>query len=99
MKTIRTFAILLSSITLLTACATKGYYTKTGTVTEITNGKDGYMATIKADDDKEYTALMSILNLQKDFTRFTVGERVKVAGDTIHVGDGITIKVKQYSKN
>src|SRR5690606_6949019 len=57
--------------------------TVTGEVTHIENGKDGYMATIKNTDGKEYIATISIVNLQKSgstFKRYEVGDTATVTG-------------------
>jgi len=57
--------------------------TITGEIITVENGKDGYMATIKTAENKEYTATISVVNLQKNggvFKRYEVGDTVTVTG-------------------
>ncbi|WP_128414605.1 hypothetical protein [Chryseobacterium sp. Leaf201] len=54
-----------------------------GTITHIENGKDGYMATIRDAGGKEYTATISMINLQKSgsiYKRYQVGDAITVKG-------------------
>ncbi len=56
--------------------------TITGIVNTITNGKDGYTADVKTDNDGTYAALVSISNLggPDNYKRCTVGEQVTFKG-------------------
>ncbi|ASK29976.1 hypothetical protein CEY12_07580 [Chryseobacterium sp. T16E-39] len=71
----------------------------TGKVTNIENGKDGYMATIQDADGKEYTATISIVNLQKSggtFKRYEIGNTISVKGPSWKDDQGKTyIKAEQ----
>ncbi|WP_051349485.1 hypothetical protein [Chryseobacterium gregarium] len=61
----------------------KNVMSASGTITHIENGKDGYMATIKDANGKEYTATISVVNLQKSgsqFKRYEVGDTITVKG-------------------
>lgn len=63
----------------------KNIMSASGTITHIENGKDGYMATIKNADGKEYIATISIVNLQKSgsqFKRYEVGDTITVKGSS-----------------
>lgn len=51
------------------------------TVTKIENGKDGYMATLKNDKGNLYTTTISIPNLEDNYVRLNVGDKVKIAGE------------------
>ena len=54
-----------------------------GEITEIETGKDGYVATIKDADGKEYYATISIVNLQKRGNKYEghkVGDKIAVTG-------------------
>ncbi|WP_126973990.1 hypothetical protein [Gynurincola endophyticus] len=56
-----------------------------GIVTSIENGKDGYMATIKAADGQEYIATISVVNLNKyggTYKKKELNDSVTVAGPT-----------------
>lgn len=55
----------------------------TGTIINIENGKDGYMATIRDDRGVECIATISIVNLQKTgskYVRRNVGDKITVSG-------------------
>ncbi|MBE8715242.1 hypothetical protein [Sphingobacterium hungaricum] len=58
--------------------------TVTGRITNIENGKDGYMATLVTSEGKTYIATISIVNMQKfngTFKRHEVGETITVVGE------------------
>ena len=64
----------------------------TGKITKIENGGDGYMATIKGADGKDYIGTISIVNLQKNggtFKRHEVGETITIKGPSWKDNDGI----------
>ncbi|MFL9845150.1 hypothetical protein [Flavobacterium rhizosphaerae] len=69
--------------------------TVSGTVTEVNRGKDGYTATLKAADGKEYKATISIPNLTdpKEYRSVEKGETIKVEGE--FYGDDNMIKVEK----
>ena len=55
----------------------------TGEIVKIENGKDGYMATVKDSDQKNYVVTISSVNLQKSggtYQQFQVGERIWTKG-------------------
>lgn len=51
------------------------------TVTNIENGRDGYTATLKSDAGNRYTSIISIPNLEDNYVRLDVGDKVKIAGE------------------
>lgn len=54
-----------------------------GVVTNIENGKDGYMATIKTADGQEYIATVSVVNLNKyggTYKKKELNDSITVAG-------------------
>ena len=57
--------------------------TATGKVTEINKGKDGYSATLQAEDGKTYTATISIPNMTdpKKYRSVAVGDKITVTGE------------------
>ncbi|MBS7562934.1 hypothetical protein KHS38_00840 [Mucilaginibacter sp. Bleaf8] len=80
------------------ASQTKYAVTATGTIGEITPGKDGYMAELKADDGNSYMTTLSVMRLEKKYIQFKTGDRVRVAGDTIHLENKVNILVKEAQK-
>ncbi len=55
----------------------------TGEIVKIENGKDGYMATVKDSDNKNYVVTISIVNLQKSggtYKQFQTGEHIWAKG-------------------
>ncbi|MXN90518.1 hypothetical protein GR160_04710 [Flavobacterium sp. Sd200] len=66
-----------------------------GVVTEIINGKDGYMAKIKDEQGKLYTATISIPNMTdpKQFRAVKIGETITVSGTTFVLGEETGVKV------
>jgi len=73
-------------------------YSVSGTVLDITQGKDGYMADLRGEDGKLYSMTVSVLRLQDKYTRFNKGDKVTVSGDTIHLGEKINVLVTAYTK-
>ena len=62
-----------------------------GTVSELDSGKDGYMAMIKTDNNENYKATISIINLQKSgstYKTLKIGDNISVSGPTWHDADG-----------
>lgn len=51
------------------------------TVVKIENGKDGYSATLKNDAGNLYMTTISIPNLEDNYVRLEIGDKVKIAGD------------------
>lgn len=68
--------------------------TVTGKVTHINPGKDGYSATISADDGRQYTATISIPNMAdpKKYRQVQLGDEITVTGETFIVEEDIMIK-------
>lgn len=67
--------------------------TVTGKITSVTNGKDGYIAVLQADDNKMYTATISRINLQKsgsEYKRYEEGDTITVTGSTWVDTEGVT---------
>ncbi|MBA6157326.1 DUF4377 domain-containing protein [Tenacibaculum sp. S7007] len=54
---------------------------ETLTVTKIENGRDGYTATLKDGKGGLYTSTISIPNLEDNYVRLEVRDKVKVAGE------------------
>ena len=73
-------------------------YVVTGTVGQITNGKDGYMADLKSDDGVMYSMTVSILRMQDKYTRFNTGDKLTVSGDTVHLGERVNVLAKTITK-
>jgi hypothetical protein len=73
-------------------------YAVSGTVTAIMPGKDGYMATLKSDHGDTVDITMSMVRLQKNYTKFDIGERVVFFGDTIHLEQRTIGLVDLYKK-
>ncbi|RYY62979.1 MAG: hypothetical protein EOO05_00660 [Chitinophagaceae bacterium] len=73
-------------------------YVVTGTVGEITNGKDGYMADLKSDDGITYSMTVSVLRMQDKYKRFNTGDKLTVSGDTVHLGERVNVLAKTITK-
>lgn len=69
-----------------------------GEVTEITKGKDGYMATIMAEEGKTYTVTVSISNLKdpKQFKSVTKGQMIEATGEVFTLGDKTGVKATSF---
>ncbi|SHG58051.1 hypothetical protein SAMN05443633_1187 [Chryseobacterium arachidis] len=94
MKASYTILLLTFGLLLTTSCTTRKNndvqvenkeetISVTGTVMHTENGKDGYMATIKSEDGKDYVATISIVNLGRNagsFKKYEVGDKIKVKG-------------------
>lgn len=70
-----------------------------GTVTAINRGKDGYTASVTAQDGKTYLATISIPNLDdpKQYRSVNVGDMITVTGETFAMGaeTGMRVRVLQ----
>lgn len=73
--------------------------TLSGKVTAIVNGKDGYTATLSGTDGKQYSATISIPNMDdpKDFRRVEVGEDITVTGEVVNLENDVLIKVTKLN--
>ncbi|PZR11267.1 MAG: hypothetical protein DI539_20735 [Flavobacterium psychrophilum] len=69
----------------------------TGKVTEIIQGKDGYMAKLTTADNKKYTATISIPNLNdpKQFRAVKVGDNITVKGNVTNLESDVLIIVRE----
>lgn len=69
----------------------------TGKVTEIVQGKDGYMAKLTTADEKKYTATISIPNLDnpKQFRAVKIGDNITVKGIVSNLESDVLIRVKE----
>lgn len=54
---------------------------ETLTVTKIENGKDGYTATLTDQKGGLYVCTISIPNLEDNYVRLNIGDKVKIAGE------------------
>ncbi|TPD72217.1 hypothetical protein [Flavobacterium microcysteis] len=71
-----------------------------GKVNEINKGKDGYTAILTAEDGKIYYATISIPNLKdpKQYRSVTIGETIKVKGNSWKMEDDNYITVRELEK-
>lgn len=69
----------------------------TGKVTEIIQGKDGYMAKLTTADEKKYTATISIPNLDnpKQFKAVKIGDNITVKGNVTNLESDVLIVVRE----
>lgn len=69
-----------------------------GKVTEITPGKDGYMAKLKIAEGQFFTATISIPNMKnpKQYKKVNVGEMVTVTGSYFKLGKDNAVKVTAF---
>ncbi len=81
---------------LLYACIGNHYISIKGTVTNIQQGKDGYTALITTKEGQQYHAVVSMVDLaySLDYEDVKVGDFVTVTGDTLNLGDRISMNVK-----
>lgn len=69
-----------------------------GKVTEITPGKDGYMAKLKIAEGQFFTATVSIPNMKepKQYKKLNVGEMATVTGAYYKIGKDNAVKVVAF---
>ena len=67
------------------------------TVLKIENGKDGYTAFLEDEKKGNYTMLVSIPNLEDNYIRLEVGDKVKVIGEYAE-SDPVQIFPKKIAK-
>jgi len=75
-----------------------GNLSVSGTIIEITPGKDGYIATLKNKEGDNYIITMTRTRLQQKYSTVKIGDQITVSGDTIHLNNNINILVKTYAK-
>jgi hypothetical protein len=71
--------------------------TITGTVTAITNGKDGYSAEVLTETDGSYAAMVSMVNMggPDKYQSCNVGDKVSFKGVSSMMGDAKHLQVKE----
>lgn len=72
-------------------------FTAAGVLSNIVNGKDGYMATLTTDKGVVYNTMFSVIKLEKAYKRLKAGDKAEVSGDTLTVGSNLQIQVKHFS--
>ncbi|WP_281980358.1 hypothetical protein [Tenacibaculum mesophilum] len=72
-------------------------FTVEGIVENIENGGDGYVASIKTTEGNRFKAIISVPNLGKnrEYKRFSVGDKVKVKGEYWRLGNENRITVRE----
>jgi hypothetical protein len=90
------FAVL--SLVSLSSCTSDKGFTIRGTVQNIENGKDGYTATLKGDNGEDFDAVISRIKLGNEYRVLTSGERVELAGDTMHLENRLRIIVSKINR-
>ena len=87
----------VSVLSLLDACVNPNTFSASGTVEAIERGKDGYTARLKDKNNQYYQAVISRVNLANttEYQELTIGDQVKVYGDTVRLGEEISIKVNK----
>lgn len=70
---------------------------ETLTVKKIESGKDGYTASLKDERGGRYTCVISIPNLEDNYVRLQVGDKVKIAGEYAE-SDPVQIFAKKIKK-
>jgi hypothetical protein len=104
MKSFKTSLIIYVIGTFLTFLSVSCNEDKTisvkGVVKSIEQGKDGYTALISTNDGHQYDAVISRINMAStlEYQDLKVGDFVTVRGDSINMGDRISITVKSISK-
>jgi hypothetical protein len=69
-----------------------------GKVTEVTPGKDGYMAKLKIAEGQFFTATVSIPNMKDpaQYKKVNVGEMITVTGSYYKIGKDNAVKVAAF---
>ena len=100
----KTFFTWMLALTFLAAispsffsCSGQKEYEAHGTIQSKEDGKDGYTVTIRDEDGNDFDAVFSKVTLGDQYRVFTVGERLKVTGDTIHMNNRVRVMVKKIN--
>jgi hypothetical protein len=82
------------------SCGSSGNFKIEGIVKSKVQGKDGYTAYILGIDGKNYSAVISMVNMGGTFEyeELNIGDHVKVYGDSINLGNKISITVTKIRK-
>lgn len=74
--------------------------TVTGKVIKINVGKDGYTATITTEEEKEYSATVSLSNLKepKQYRTVSEGDIITVTGIVTNLESDVLIKVEELKE-
>jgi len=69
-------------------------------VATIERKKDGYTALLKATNGQQFNAVISWVNLTNtgEYQELHIGDNVTVNGDSTHLGDVVSMKVKKIKK-
>jgi hypothetical protein len=84
----------------MSSCVGSGNFNIAGIVKSKEIGKDGYTAYFLGNDGKNYSAVISKVNMDHSFEyqELGIGAHVKVYGDSINLGYEIIIKVTKIKK-
>jgi len=70
-----------------------------GIISNVAADGNNYIATLKADDGKEYTAVTASIPVQKKMLMLENGDKVTVTGSVIHHKAAFNIEVKDILKS
>ena len=85
----------LIALTAFITCSCASTKTWKGTVQRIENGKDGHTAYLVDPGGEKFDAVLSIPRMGTNYRLLSVGEKVKLQGDTIHFDERVRVMVKK----
>ncbi|GAB4027395.1 hypothetical protein [Spirosoma koreense] len=87
--------LFLACTSLVTSCVRSKPFSIKGIIQQIEPGKDGYTASLRDEQGKEFDALVSRVRMQQSYRLLRVGEKVRLVGDTIHLDGRVRVLVNQ----
>jgi hypothetical protein len=88
--------ITLTAFIMCSCAATKSW---NGTVQTVEQGKDGHTAHLVDRNGEKFDAVLSIPKMGTNYRLLSVGEKVKLQGDTIHFDDRVRVLVRKVKVN
>ncbi|NEU09355.1 hypothetical protein GZH53_13605 [Flavihumibacter sp. R14] len=89
------FKFCLIAITTFILCSCAATKTWKGTVQRVEKGKDGHTAYLVDQSGEKFDAVLSIPKMETNYRLLTVGEKVKLQGDTIHFDKRVRVLVRK----
>lgn len=87
----------LITLSVFSSCASSKAFSKTGIVQQIEPGKDGYTASLRESNGRDFDALVSRVRMQQAYRMVKVGDKITVEGDTIHLNQRVRVLVEKIN--
>jgi hypothetical protein len=93
LKSLSFLSLAFIAVMSISSCSSSKVFSAKGTVQNIVFGKDGYTASLKDKNGKDFDAVISRTKLESIYRELKTGEKVKLYGDTMSLDNRLRIIV------